>query len=150
MNRSPSSSTSSSIPVLITMIGLSRPIAMACRSGILLDVQLRNRLHVQRGRALVQHLVDVRILARRDADRGGEVEPPYAALADGSGEGLQDRVEAGNGTQRHQGTAVGRMLVRARADVGKPNAPTTRRQGFRRHAQQRTWKRITRIRRRTG
>ena len=51
---------------------------------------------------------------------------------------LQDRVEAGNGTQRHQGAAVSRVLVRARADIGKPNAPTTCRQGFRGHAQQRT------------
>ena len=34
--------------MLITMIGLSRPIAIAAGCGILLDVQLRDGLQVQR------------------------------------------------------------------------------------------------------
>ena len=53
-----------------------------CGYGILFDVHLRYGLQVQRRCALAQHLVNARVLPLGDADRGGEVEPPYAALAD--------------------------------------------------------------------
>ena len=51
---------------------------------------------------------------------------------------LQDRVETRNGAQRHQGTTVGWVFIRPRADVGKADSPAPYWQGFGGHAQQRT------------
>ncbi len=92
------------------------------RLRVLVDVHRRDLLQVQDVTGVPQHVVEVRELLVRDAHGVGQEQQPEAPLGQQAAQRLEDGVEPAQLAQRHQGTAVGRVLVRTRGDAGEAPA----------------------------
>ena len=125
-HRSSSGSYRLTMPVVITMNGLSRPSAIAFTSGVLDDVALGHLGQVQDVGTVPDQLVDVRELALGDADGAREVGKPEGPLVEQAEQLAQKRVEPAELAQRDQRRAVGGMLVGAGRDAGEPDSRAIR------------------------